>query len=167
MLRLLRAVGHLALVTALLGVGLYVAAVLVIMADVLARPFQTAVPGVVDIVQLCVLAGTYLILPYTFLTRGHVAVDLFVGRLPARLRGALDAAALLLALALLLPMLRWSYGTAVQQIGFGDRSQTIGIPIVWYWAPLLVGLALSAVSAACLLVARVVGRADEIGRQGP
>jgi hypothetical protein len=37
---------------------------------------------------------------------------------------------------------------AEQQIERGDTSMTLALPIAWYWAPLLVGLVISAL--ACL-----------------
>jgi hypothetical protein len=51
-------------------------------------------------------------------------------------------------------LLTWySHKQALLQIGQGDKSQTIGIPIVWYWGPLLIGSAF-AVAAALLLALR-------------
>ena len=32
---------------------------------------------------------------------------------------------------------------AMTEIAGGDRSQTIGIPMLWYWAPFLIGMGLS------------------------
>ncbi len=152
-----RLIDRVALVTALFGVGAYVAATLVTIADILARQWGGAVPGVVDVVQLCILAGAYLVIPYTFLTDGHVSVDLLTAALPPRPARALKCLAAVLALVLLLPMLAKTYDSAMGQLAFGDRSQTIGIPMVWYWAPLVLGVGLSALSAALLLWRNLAG----------
>ncbi len=145
-----RAVERLTLVLAVLGVAAYATAALVTVADVLARRFGGAVPGVVDLVQLFVLAGAYFVIPYTFVADRHVSVDLFTARLPVRAALLLKAFAAALALAILLPMLVRTYGSALSQIAYGDRSQTIGIPMIWYWAPLVAGVAASILAAATL-----------------
>jgi TRAP-type C4-dicarboxylate transport system permease small subunit len=146
-----RAVERLTLVLAVLGVAAYAAAALVTVADVLARRWGGAVPGVVDLVQLCVLAGAYFVIPYTFVSDRHVSVDLLTARLPARAALLLKAFAAVLALAILAPMLVRTYGSALNQIAYGDRSQTLGIPLIWYWAPLVAGVGASILAAAVLL----------------
>ena len=115
----------------------YGAAALVTVADVLARRVGLAVPGVVDLVQLLVLAGAWLVMPYAFWSGAHVLVDLLLGRIPERARLLLARASALLAALLLAPMLWKSWQTYGQQHLFGDRSQQIGIPTSWYWLPLL------------------------------
>lgn len=49
-------------------------------------------------------------------------------------------------------MLRECHATLQQKMMFGDRSQQLGIPIVYYWVPLLVGVALSIMAAALTLL---------------
>ena len=161
---LYRLVDRVALLTALLGVAAYAAATLVTVADILARQWGGAVPGVVDIVQLFILAGAYLVIPYTFLTDGHVSVDLLTGALPPRPAAVLKGLAAVLALVVLLPMLVKTYQSAMGQLAFGDRSQTIGIPMIWYWAPLVFGVGLSALAAALLLGRHVLGLISGSGR---
>ncbi|MEM0923905.1 MAG: TRAP transporter small permease subunit [Pseudomonadota bacterium] len=64
-----------------------------------------ALPGYEDFVRLAVSAAVLMLLPYCQLRRGHIAVDLLAGRLPASLRLGLERiwtfgiAALALALA--------------------------------------------------------------------
>ena len=152
-----RLVDRTALFAALCGVAAYVAAVLVTMADILARQWGGAVPGVVDIVQLFILAGAYLVIPYTFLTDGHVSVDLLTAALPSQPAAVLKSLAAVLALVVLLPMLVKTYQSAMGQLALGDRSQTIGIPLIWYWAPLVLGVGLSVLAVGLLLWRNLAG----------
>ncbi|WP_203566000.1 TRAP transporter small permease [Aurantimonas aggregata] len=121
----------------------YAAAALLTVADIVGRRFSLPVPGVVDLVQLFVVAGAWLVIPFAFLVGAHVGVDLLVETMPRPLRRGLRAVASLVAIALLGLILWNCYQTFQQQLLFGDRSQQLGIPIVWYWIPLLVGAALS------------------------
>ena len=153
---------------AALGVLAYAAAAVVTLADVVGRRFGVAVPGVVDLVQLFVLAGAWLVIPYAFMVRGHVSVDLLTERLTVRGRSLVEAAGALVAIAVLAPATWKAWETLELQMRFGDRSQQLGIPMVWYWAPLIFGMALSVVVAAALLVValRRVATAG-VGRGGP
>jgi hypothetical protein len=54
---------------------------------------------------------------------------------------ALAILAALLAGGVLVLMLRYGYDTFERRAMMGDRSQQLGIPIAWYWWPLLVGQA--------------------------
>ena len=42
-------------------------------------------------------------------------------------------------------------------LGYGDVSQNIAIPMIWYWVPLLAGAALSWFICLVLLVQTVMG----------
>lgn len=154
---LARLTERLLVASALAGVAAYGAATLVTVADILARQWGHAVPGVVDVVQLFVLAGAYLVIPYAFLSDAHVAVELLTDRLRPTVRVLLKALAAVLALALLIPMLVKTYGSAMSQLALGDRSQTLGIPMILYWAPVVVGLGLSLVALALVLARTLFG----------
>ncbi|MGH1482597.1 MAG: TRAP transporter small permease [Geminicoccales bacterium] len=61
--------------------------------DRIARLFEanvSALPGYEDFVRLAVSCAALMFLPYCQHRRGHVAVDLFVSRLPASVRRGLD-----------------------------------------------------------------------------
>jgi TRAP-type C4-dicarboxylate transport system permease small subunit len=106
----------------------------------------------VDLVQLFVLGGAWLVIPYAFMTGAHVGVDLVVETLPPAVQRTMRAVASLAACALLGLILMESYKAFQMQILFGDRSQQLGIPILYYWVPLLIGVALSIVAALLTLV---------------
>lgn len=150
------------------GVLAYGAAALVTVADVLGRRVGLPIDGVVDLVQLLVMAGTWLVMPYAFMAGAHVGVDLLVASLPrgpALLLRALAAAA---AFALLALMLWQGFETFRVRTMFGDRSQQLGIPVAWYWYPLLLGLSASLLGVALALLAetRREDPADEAGAVG-
>jgi TRAP-type C4-dicarboxylate transport system permease small subunit len=116
-----------------------------------------ALVGIVDLVQLSVMTAAFLAIPYAFLRGAQVMVDLLPARLPRAVPLALDLAAALLALLLVALMLQHGVAQARMQVAFGDRSATLGIGIVWYWLPLLVGLG-------CSLIALLVVAAAKLGQ---
>ena len=128
---------------AALGVAAYACAALVTVADVIGRRIGLPIDGVVDLVQLAVMAGTWLVMPYAFMTGAHVGVDFVVSALPHGAALALRSVAAASALGLLALMLWQGFETFEVRTMFGDRSQQLGIPIAWYWYPLLAGLAAS------------------------
>ena len=105
--------------------------------------------------QLCVLTGAMLAIPHAFLSDQHVAIDLFAERMPQRVQLALRVFAAFLATAFLSAVLYFSFWQAMSEAG--DRSQTIGIPMIWYWTPFLVGIGLSVLANIALAV-RLVRR---------
>ncbi|MCK2097166.1 TRAP transporter small permease [Thauera aromatica] len=128
---------------AALGVAAYGGAALVTVADVIGRNFDLPVQGVVDLVQLLVVTGAWLVMPFAFMSGAHVGVDFVVKALPGALRVPLQLGAAAVALALVGLMLWYGFETFDVRSAYGDRSQQLGIPVAWYWYPLLVGLTLS------------------------
>ncbi len=107
------------------------------------RPPGLALVGIVDLVQLAVMAAAYLAIPFAFAGEGHVTVDLLYLRLPPRLRTLLRALGALLSCVFMAMILRYGIDQARLVAAYGDRSATLAIPLVWYWLPLLAGAALS------------------------
>ncbi|MDK3019956.1 TRAP transporter small permease [Pseudodonghicola flavimaris] len=128
---------------AVLGVLAYAAAALVTFVDVVGRNLGMPIEGVVDLVQLFVVAGAWLVIPFAFQSAAHVGVDFVLNMLPAALKLPLRVLAALVALAVIGLMLWYGFETFKMRTMFGDRSQQLGIPVAWYWYPLLVGLAAS------------------------
>lgn len=137
---------------ALFGIIALFAAGLVTVADIVLRVFGGAVPGAVDLVQLLILSAAFAAIPFAFFRDAHVSVDLLTQALPARVQAALALLTALGALALMALILWYGWRSAQMQMRFGDVSQNLGIPMIWYWAPLLLGSALSIV--ACLFAVR-------------
>lgn len=138
---------------ALVGVLFLFAATVITVGDiVLRRAFQIAVPGTVDIMQLCVMAAAFAAIPYAFIAGSHVSVDLATEKLPFRPLALVKMLAALAALVVMALIGWYGWQRAQLQIRFGDRSQTIGIPMIYYWLPLIVGCALSVLASALMAV---------------
>jgi TRAP-type C4-dicarboxylate transport system permease small subunit len=127
------------------GTALLCGAMLVQIADIATRrTLGFSILGVIDLTQLGVMGCVFLSMPLAFLRGTHVAVEFLTDLLPApalravKLGGGLLGAAFMLALA-------W-YGLLQARIALaqGDKSVTLGIPMILYWAPLLVGTLASA-----------------------
>lgn len=135
-----------------LGVLALVGAACVTVFDVVVRrSLGYTVMGMVDITQLLVMTGVFLGIPYAFFREYHVGVDFITDALPPRALAALKALTSVLAMIFMLACGGYAWGQAALQIEIGDVSQTAGIPMAWYWTPLLLGCALSAL--ACGLMA--------------
>jgi len=119
----------------------------------LSDPIGLAVPGVVDIVQLSVMGTAFLGIPYAFLSDGHVSVDLVARAVSKRIAAVMRGVAALLAAGFLAAVVWFGWQQMINQVGYGDRSSTLGIPILWFWLPLLTGGVLS-VGATILVAVR-------------
>jgi len=132
---------------ALAGTTAFLAAVALTMIDIALRSVGTGtVPGVVDLVQVCVMIGAMLAIPYGFASDQHVAIDLFTDQMPRKVQVWLRILAALLGCVFLAGVFWFSLQQAMVEYAGGDRSQTIGIPMIWYWVPFLAGIALSALA---------------------
>jgi TRAP-type C4-dicarboxylate transport system permease small subunit len=136
------------------GVLLLMIAMLVVMADIVARKwFGFSIQGTIDIQQLAQMACVFLVLPLAFLREANITVDFITDRMPPRTLALLRCAVQVLC-ALLLAAITWfSAAQAGIQIRNGDRSQTLGIPLALFWVPMLAGSALT-VAATLLLALR-------------
>jgi TRAP-type C4-dicarboxylate transport system permease small subunit len=145
----------LAVALAAAGVGSLMLTILVVIADISTRKsLGYSIKGTIDLTQLAQMACVFLALPYVFLKESHISVDFVTDRLPARWRALARAAAELVTLGLMLAITWYSFAQAAIQIDQGDRSVTLGIPILAYWVPALTGLTLSCVAVTLVLLGR-------------
>lgn len=108
--------------------------------DIVIRNFGgQGILGTVDITQMLIMATAFLTIPYGFVSDSHVSVEIGVERLPFRLQAFCKMLAALLGAALMLAIGWYGIGQFLTVGMMGDRSQTIGLPMVWYWYPLLAG----------------------------
>jgi TRAP-type C4-dicarboxylate transport system permease small subunit len=151
---------------ATLGIGALLVAIAIVVVDVVWRRIGSqSLIGAVDLTQLCVMAAAFLSIPHAFTRGAHVVVDLFSARLPPGMTRLLDAAGALLSIALLALLLHLSWGRAMEQLSYGDVSQDLAIPMIWYWAFALTGLALSVLAALSVFLQRLAGlRPGQAGR---
>lgn len=134
------------------------AGVAVLMVDISTRKtIGFSILGTIDLMQLAQVTCVFLVLPLVFLRESHVAVDFITERFPSRLQAIVHAVAALLGIALLGAILWYSWGQAAIQLRQGDRSVTLGIPMAFYWAPLLLGTCLS-IFASVVVLFRAFGK---------
>jgi TRAP-type C4-dicarboxylate transport system permease small subunit len=107
--------------------------------------------GLSEIGQLLVMSCISLVLPFVFIRDGHIAVEFVTNGLPPRALALLKAVVALASAAFVGALAYFGFGQASLQIAKGDGSPTLGIPIIWYWGPLLLGAAASA--TACVIQA--------------
>ncbi len=153
------AIDRLFALATLASFGAALVAVVLTVADVILRASSSlvgvlggqratwAVPGLVDLNQLAIMTCAALAIAVAFYRGGHVTVDVVTALLPAALRRAFAVLAAILGVALCLGMVWTGTGEMIGQIEFPTKSATLGIAYVWYWAPLLTGLALAALGA--------------------
>jgi len=114
------------------------------------RMVNLNIVGMIDVTQLLVMACAFLCIPYTFSREAHVDVDFVVNHFHVRLRSGLMAVWNLCAGGFMGVVTWFAAIAAMQALANGDTSNTIAIPMTWYWWPLLFGCALSVV--VCVLL---------------
>ena len=144
-----RAADRAARVLAYAGMALLCAAMLVLMVDIAARKtIGFSILGTIDLTQLGVMGCVFLAMPLAFLRGTHVGVDFITDGLPSPLLRALKFACGIVGALFMLALAWYGLGQARIQLAQGDQSVTLGIPMILYWAPLLVGSFASAATAA-------------------
>lgn len=138
---------------ALAGTGAFLIAVALTVIDIALRSVSTlTVYGLTDIVTLCTMTGAMLALPYCCAADQHVSIDVFTSRMSPGVQRYLAVLSHLLGFALLSGVFWFASQQMLTEYGYGDRSQSIGIPMVWYWVPLLIGIGLGALINLWLLI---------------
>jgi TRAP-type C4-dicarboxylate transport system permease small subunit len=149
---------------ALAGAALLLLGVLMTVVDIVIRhTIGGSVPGTVDLMQLIVMWSALAAIPYGFVSGGHVAVDLLTERFAAPAQRALGVFSALLSAAFLWAVCYFSAQQAWLEFGYGDRTQTLGIPIILYWIPMLIGMFLGGLAALAAGIAILHGRAPAAG----
>lgn len=128
-----------------LGAALLIGLALLTVLSVLGRAlFNQPIPGDFELMENGIAAAVGLLLPFAQLRRGHVIVDFMTGWAPAAWRRRLDGLAALL-FAALLGLLVWRGLLGLRDAWQADEQTVIlGWPVWPFMAPLLLGLALSA-----------------------
>jgi len=133
---------------AVAGVAALLAIALVVVADIVARrTLGQSLRGTIDLLQLGQMSCAFLALPWVFLRDAHIRVDLLVDRLAPRARATLRAVGTLVSAATMAALAAFAVGQAHIAFAQGDRSVTLGVPMLAYWMPVIVGLALALVAA--------------------
>ena len=141
------------LLLALGGTIGFLVAVALTVTDIALRSVSTlTVPGLTDIVTLCTMVGAMLAIPYGFAADQHVSIDVFTSRMPPGPQKVLRLLAAVLSFAFLAGAAWFGFEQMMSAFAYGTRSQSIGIPLVWYWIPLLIGIGLGALVNVWLFV---------------
>lgn len=148
--------------SALMGGAILLAIVLVTTVNVgafgldrIARLFGatvTALPGYEDFVRLAISAAALMLFPYCQLRRGHVVVDLLMGRVPRGLQRTLDIVSLLAMAVLGLFLAYWMVVGMLETRADGALSRVLGWPEWPFYLPGIASLVLWAAIAAHQLV---------------
>lgn len=129
-----------------IGVAVLFGCALLTVADIVSRrTLGQSIPGMVDLTQMLVMTAVFLWIPYVFECRANVEVDLLFERLPATAQRWLDRIWPLFGASFLLVAAWHSGRAALQVLEYGDSSPTIGVPMIWYWAPVLFGTVFAAI----------------------
>jgi TRAP-type C4-dicarboxylate transport system permease small subunit len=116
---------------------------------VLRKAFNTPIRGVYELVELCLACTFFFALPAVFLRNDHILVNLFDRALP-RSVPLLERTTAALA-AVVLGVIAWQGAlAAADSFAFNDVTADLGLPRIWHWAALLVGIVASAIAAAAM-----------------
>jgi TRAP-type transport system small permease protein len=127
---------------------------LVTVVDVTLRnTINQLVPGGVELVQLALVVLVFLALPETVLRGEHITIDAIDHAVSPRVLRRLRLTAAVLTLFLLVALTWRTLLPALDTIAFGDTTSDLGIGFIWYWLPIVVGVAAAALAQA-VLVAR-------------
>ncbi|MEM7546494.1 MAG: TRAP transporter small permease [Pseudomonadota bacterium] len=130
---------------AVLGMCALVVAIAVVVGDIVWRRVGGgSFIGSVDLTQFSVMIAVSLAIPYAFATGGHVSVDLLTSSFSVRANRILDICASLAGTAIT-GFLCWLCAGRAREIWtYGDVSQDLALPMIWFWCALVAGLGLSA-----------------------
>ena len=129
--------------------------------DMMARPLGGSVAvfsGYEDFVRLIISAAVLMLFPYCQMRRGHVAVDLFVERLPIGVQRAVDAISLIGMTLLVGFLLYWMWIGMIETRADGAVSRVLGWPEWLFYLPGLISLALWGAVAAVAAHGALFGR---------
>jgi len=112
----------------------------------LAGLIPPAVPGVVDLVQLTLIAVAHLSIAAAFMLGTHVTVDVIATRFPAGMRTVLRRLCWVLSFGFMSLCFIESLRQAQAQWRDGLVSATISLPLWWYWIAVVIGTAIAALA---------------------
>ncbi|HEY7246288.1 MAG TPA: TRAP transporter small permease [Xanthobacteraceae bacterium] len=128
--------------------SIFLAGMLVLtVADVLLRTFvNLPIPGVYDLIELLLAAMFFLALPCVFLRDENILVN-SIDDLAPRWVPTLKRAADLLAVVMLGVMAWQGFIAARDSYEFHDVTGDLGLPRIWHWLAVLIGVIGSAFAA--------------------
>jgi TRAP-type C4-dicarboxylate transport system permease small subunit len=143
---------------ALIGAGSFAVATCITVADVVLRQFASGILGAVDYVQLFIMSGAFLAMPYAFRVNAHVTLDLFSALLSPRGQWVLAIVSLFLTLAFCALLAFYTSVSALDILDSNDISMNIGLPMGLYWVPFALGMVVSTLAVGFNIVDALSGR---------
>jgi TRAP-type C4-dicarboxylate transport system permease small subunit len=148
-----------------IGMLFLLCSVLLTTIDVILRKVDgEGIYGAIDLVQLMIMYAAFLSIPYTFMKRAHVAVSVITDRMSQRMISLTEVLGTVLGFGFMGAVGYFGFLQTLQQMEYGDVSMIFGMPMIYYWIPLLIGSLLSALVCCqiCLesLYSFVTGRFD-------
>ncbi|MCB1394483.1 MAG: TRAP transporter small permease [Rhodobacter sp.] len=119
--------------------------------------FASSVFGAVEWVQLGIIWAAFLTIPLGFAHGSHIAVDVFLARARLGVRRIVDVANMLAAFLALGACLWWGFEQARHSFATNELTLTAGLPLWLFWLPIMVGTALSALSALVVALIKLAG----------
>lgn len=120
--------------------------------DILARLlFNQPLRGVVELVEITVLASAMLALPETFLRDEQIRVDLVDSFLPISVIAALKSLGLVLTITFLAILCYHVYQPMIDARRFGDVKPELGVPLYALYALIMLSFAASVLACGLAL----------------
>lgn len=128
---LLRATRRIAQIGSWFGGVLILASALIVTTDVLLRKFLNVTLGGADLIAgFCLAMASAWGFAFAFLNRGHIRIDTFYVRMPARLQLAADVLGVLLMIAFFGLVTWYAIGVTEHSIRLGSRTMsTLQLPV--------------------------------------
>ena len=114
--------------------------------------FDAPVLGVVDVMELALVACIFVGLPGVFLRDEHVTVDVVDSLVSRRVRVWLRLIGLVITLGFLMLMMVQMVQPAMEKWDTGEVTMTLGINRIWHWVPIIFGFAASILGTIWVLV---------------
>lgn len=103
-------------------------AMIVVVANILLREFWRPLPGTVEMTEIFGAILLAMGVAYCALLDGHISVDIFVSKLPARLRAFVDGITSLIAFIFLAALAGRTIISATRMLERGATTSHLGIP---------------------------------------
>jgi TRAP-type C4-dicarboxylate transport system permease small subunit len=112
--------------------------------------FKLPMRGTLEIVELLLACSFFVALPAVFLREEHVTVDV----IGPRFKPLLKRVAEVIAVALIAVLAWQGFLAGKDAIEFGDVTPDLALPRLYYWIPVLAGLAAGGLAAGYMAVKR-------------
>lgn len=119
---------------------------------VLRNAVGISVHGMIDITQLAMMYTFFPCIAFAFARRAHVSVTVLTDVMPGRMARGFAIAGWFAGVIVCAYLTYAVFFQAKLIWSYGDTSQNIGIPMILYWLPIVVCLALSTVVAVAAMI---------------